>query len=112
MFMILMSLFMGFFMCFIIFERISNKPNIATVNVNSIIKNYVQNQSRLDIDQEVLEKNTRSFVHQLEKEIEILSDDKDTLLFVSEAILAGAKDYTPEIEKKVYRTLDIPKMFS
>lgn len=94
------------FMLYIISTKIVSHKNIATVNVNAIMKNYVQKQARLNIDPENLSSSTKAFVHQLEQEIKVLSDQKGTILFVSEAVLAGTKDYTSELEKKVYQSLN------
>lgn len=87
------------------FFKINNKPNIATVNINAIMKNYVQKQAKLNVDSALLQSATKAFVQQLEKEMKVLSDKKGVVLFVSEAVLGGAQDYTPELEKKVYQAL-------
>lgn len=81
------------------------KPKIATVNINAIMTHYVQKQAKLNADSVYLQEATKKFVHQLEKEIKILADKNGSILFVSEAILAGAHDYTPELEQKVYQAL-------
>jgi hypothetical protein len=85
--------------------KANNKPIIATVNVNAIMKNYVQKQAKLNVDSVLLQSATKAFVQQLEKEMKVLSDKKGVVLFVSEAVLGGAQDYTPELEKKVYQAL-------
>lgn len=82
-----------------------NKINIATVNVNAIMTNYIQKQAKLNVDSALLQEATKAFVHQLEKEIKILSDKKEIILFVSEAVLAGGHDYTAELEQRVYQAL-------
>jgi hypothetical protein len=88
-----------------IFNPINNKPQVATVNINAIMKNYVQKQAKLNVDSALLQSATKAFVQQLEKEMKVLSDKKGIVLFVSEAVLGGAQDYTPELEQKVYQAL-------
>lgn len=83
----------------------THKPSIGIVNVNAIMTNYIQKQAKLNVDGVYLQKATKAFVHQLEKEMKILADKKEIILFVSEAVLSGAKDYTPELEKTVYQAL-------
>ncbi len=88
----------------------NHKPSVATVNVNAIMTHYVQKQAKLNIDNALLQEATKAFVHELEKEIKILADKKEVILFVSEAVLAGAQDYTPELERKVYQALTKSKV--
>ena len=85
-----------------------SKSNVATVNVNAIMTHYVQKQAKLNINSAHLQEATTAFVRQLEKEIKILSEKKGTILFVSEAVLAGGHDYTSELEQNVYLALSKP----
>ena len=81
----------------------------ATININAIMTKFVQNQAKSNSDGAVLQQNTQAFVKQLENEIQLLSKDKNITLFVSEAVLAGAHDYTPELESRVYQSLKMPR---
>lgn len=90
-------------------KEINPTSRVATININAIMMKYVQTQAKATIDSDVLQKDTKAFVKQLEHEIQTLSKNKNITLFVSEAILAGASDYTPELESRVYKALKITR---
>ncbi len=74
---------------------------IATVDVNGIIKHYTQIISKSNDDSTTIEKNTKLFIKQLEEEIHHLAKKKKVTLLVSEAVLTGATDYTDLIQKRI-----------
>ena len=80
-------------------------PAIGVVNITGIINDFVTTESKATISPEDLRAKVRFFGNALEKIVQDISVKKRVVLMPSEAVIAGAKDYTEQVQTLLVRAL-------
>ena len=80
-------------------------PAIGVVNITGIINDFVTTESKANISPEDLRIKVRFFGNALEKIVQDISARKRMVLMPSEAVIAGAKDYTEEVQTLLAKAL-------
>lgn len=97
----LLSAIVGGLCAFIVIVIFVNKaPNLCSVNVNLIVDDFIKTMAKSDIPANELERSTHDYMRQLQVEIAKLSKERQAILLLSEAVVAGASDVT-EIIKSI-----------
>ena len=73
--------------------------SIGVVNITGIVDKFVQAEAKNNLLPEELKKRVQIFGTSLEKVLHDISVKKRVVLMPSEAVIAGAKDYTQEVQK-------------
>lgn len=82
---------------------------IKSVELQPIIQEYVQAQSRSDSDVATITLETEKFMAVLEEELKNAGSNGDTIV-VAEAVLSkNVPDITPKIKRAVYDRVSMPK---
>jgi len=74
-------------------------PTIGTVNVSGIIEQFIRQESRKNLPQEILKKEVHKFGVLLDQVVKTYAKQHNVSLFLREAVVAGGRDYTSEINK-------------
>jgi len=74
-------------------------PTIGTVNVSGIVEQFIRQESRKNLSQEILKKEVRTFGVLLDQVVKDYAKQHNVSLFLREAVVAGGRDYTSEINK-------------
>lgn len=80
-------------------------PSIGVVNITGIINDFVATESKAATSPENLRIKVRLFGNALEKIVHDISVKKRIVLMPSEAVIAGAKDYTEEVQILLARAI-------
>lgn len=78
------------------------QPQIAVVDINKIVNEYAKNIAEKKLSTEKMKQEVSEFGVKLEKELVTTSRKQDLVLLPSEAVLAGAKDLTNNMQKKLF----------
>ena len=76
------------------------RPQIGVVNITGIVDQFIQQEALKNLSPEDLQKEVGRFGKQLNKELQEFSKNRHMIVFPSEAIIAGANDYTGVIYQK------------
>ena len=99
-FLAIIFIFLIFFNSYLYQKSHGNqKKHIGVVNITGIVDEFVRSQAQRDLSQQQIKENVKKFGEELEKVVHDLSDKKRAVLFPSEAVIAGATDYTDEVQK-------------
>ncbi len=74
---------------------------LATVDITSIIHQFVKVESKKSIPLEQQQEQIRAFSSQLESTLKTVSEEKHVVLTPKEAVIAGGVDLTPEVMKRL-----------
>lgn len=74
---------------------------IGTVNITGIVNNFIETQAKSGLSNEDLRTNVQLFGKNLEKIMHRVSTKNKVVLFPAEAVIAGAKDYTLEVQQQL-----------
>lgn len=92
---------LGSMLIFTIFYLYAPKPQkIGVVNVTAIVKDFIKKESTQNKSQDDIAKETKKFGVTLEKTLKQFSSENNLVLMPSEAVFAGAQDYTSIIRSK------------
>jgi len=89
------------FITFIVDSIHPNQKEIATVNINQIIRQFSQTKAKKDISEEALKNETRAFGKNIEETLKEFSRRYNLVLIPTEAVIAGCHDYTSVIMKEI-----------
>lgn len=77
-------------------------PNkIVTVNISGIVDNFIKQESKKNLDADIVKKEVSSFGKNLETKLSEFSKKNHFILLPSEAVITGANDYTNVINKSI-----------
>ncbi len=97
----LLAAIVGGLCAFIVVAVFVNKsPNLCSVNVNLIVDDFIKTMAKSNIPANALEKSTHDYMRQLQVEITKLSKEREAILLLSEAVVAGASDVTEIIKSR------------
>ena len=101
---ILMPVFLGMIgaiSIFIFAHFMSPIVKVGTVNITKLINQYIKIETKKNISPDELKREVKNFGNKLDSELQTLSKSSHVILFPSEAIIAGGKDYTAYINDKM-----------
>lgn len=78
-----------------------NVKPIATVNLTGIVKSYVQEVAKFNLQPSESAIEVKKFATKLENNIKLLARKKGVVIVPNEAVIAGAKDLTPLLIKEL-----------
>jgi len=87
----------GLFMFFV-----NHMPQIATVDIAAITEQFIKQEAQKNLSPKEKQEAIQTFSHTLEESIEKLSTTKSLVIFPKEAVLKGAKDYTPDLKQMMH----------
>lgn len=97
----LLSGIVGGLCAFVVIAVFANKsPNLCSVNVNLIVDDFIKTMAKSNIPANALEKSTHHYMRQLQVEIAKLSKQRQAILLLSEAVVAGSSDVTEIIKSR------------
>jgi hypothetical protein len=76
-------------------------PKIGTVNITGIVNDFVKSQASAHLSEQETKIKVEAFGKNLEKTLHQLAEDKHLVLFPSEAVIAGANDYTSYVVQEM-----------
>lgn len=92
---------LGASILFIFFHiLVPNKP-IATVDVTHIVNDFVKSESHSKLSKSEMEIKTNNFSRALENALRQAANNQQLIIMPKEAVIAGAKDVTADVEKSV-----------
>lgn len=74
-------------------------PRIGTVNITGIVDQFVKSQAKEKLPATELKKRIEVFSTKLAQTMHVLSSKQNIVLMPAEAVIAGATDYTPTVQK-------------
>lgn len=77
-------------------------PQIATVDIAAITEQFIKQEAQKNLSVQEKQQAIQSFSHALEESLEQLSASKSLIIFPKEAVLKGAKDYTPALKQMMH----------
>lgn len=80
-------------------------PRIATVNISGIVSHFVKMEAKREISSDVLEKEAKHYGSSLNKELQQFAKEKNLILLPSEAVIAGNRDYTSVIYRRLNKKM-------
>ena len=83
------------------------KPHVGVVNITNIGRQFIENQRSKNVSNVELRVQLESFTTSIEKILKEVSSDKHAVLIPSEVVLAGATDYTKEVEARLLKTMKV-----
>jgi hypothetical protein len=85
---------------------ISPKPQLATINVTLIVDEFMKQKTGKNLSEDALKNESHLFGKKLEANLYQLAIEKHIILLPSEAVIAGAPDYTSYLKTKLSRLHD------
>lgn len=76
-------------------------PPIGTANITAIVDQYVKGQIEKKSSPEAQQAQIRGFGHRLEIVLREIAHKEHVVLLPSEAVIAGARDYTQELQQQL-----------
>jgi conjugal transfer pilin signal peptidase TrbI len=99
---ILVGVVAGMALMLMFWMIIHPKQQIAVVNVNKIVDEFIKTTANKKLAPEKMQKNIEAFGNKLENTLQVVAADKHLLLMPSEAVIAGAKDMTQEVKQNLF----------
>ncbi|CAM4391247.1 MAG: hypothetical protein LEGION0398_MBIBDBAK_00173 [Legionellaceae bacterium] len=78
-----------------------HKPEIATINITRVINGFVKEEAQKNLSSDTKKAHVKAFGKRLEKSLLKIAHDKQVVLLPSEAVIAGASDYTSLLLKEM-----------
>ena len=83
------------------FHVVEPPRQIVTVDVTGLINHFVKQEAGAKLPVEQLRKQVNAFGQALDTTLKTLARDHQLILLPKEAVIAGAKDITQDVEAKV-----------
>lgn len=74
-------------------------PKIGTVNITGLVNSFIKSQ--VSVPQETLNVRVKEFAKTLDDTLHTVATDQNLVLLPSEAVIAGATDYTDVVKQKM-----------
>jgi hypothetical protein len=102
---------LGALTVYAIMHYYDSKPyKIGTVNITSMVDQFVKQETNKNLTPEILKKEVSQFGKTLERELKIFSSKNQLVLFPNEAVIAGGQDYTPIVRDRMERKISHEEM--
>ena len=79
----------------------SSPRAIGAVNITRVVNEYVKSHAEQGLSPEAQAKAIRAFGQQLENQLKQLAEEEHVVLLPSEAVIAGARDYTSALQARL-----------
>ncbi len=86
---------------FILFHLIEPSKPVVTVDVTSIINRFIKSEVTVKLPAEQKQRQVQLFGTLLENTLHNFANNKQVILLPREAVIAGAKDVSPEVEAQL-----------
>jgi len=83
----------------IIWEMYNPTPHIVSVDLNSIVRDYVAKTAKSDLSDEIKRTQTEDFAQKLDNALQGLSIQQNSVILTSPAVIAGSTDITEAVKK-------------
>lgn len=85
----------------LLFLHPQHETRVATVNITGIVNGFIKSQASLHVSQDVLNARVKDFAKTLDDTLHTVASEKHVVLLPSEAVIAGAADYTDVVKQKM-----------
>ena len=92
---------LGAALLLLFFHLIAPVKPIVTVDVNYVIRHFIQTQSQQRLSKSHLQQRTQRFSQTLAYALQQFTHDRHVILLPKEAVIAGAQDVTPEVQRLI-----------
>jgi type-F conjugative transfer system protein TrbI len=75
---------------------------IGTVNVTLLVKQYINSETTKNLSETDLKNDVKLFGNQLDMKLQQFAKQHHTILILSDAVIAGAPDFTEIINKQMH----------
>jgi type-F conjugative transfer system protein TrbI len=75
---------------------------LGTVNVTSLVKQYINNENAKNLSEAYLKKEVKIFGNELDTKLQQFAKQHHMILILSDAVITGAPDYTDNINKQMH----------
>lgn len=82
-------------------------PQIATVDVTSMIQRFVETMADARLPKNQLQKRVNDFGQVLENTLKAVAEDKQLVLLPKEAVISGVKDISDEVERIIHAKWEV-----
>lgn len=97
----LISMLISILISFSINRYLPVNIQLATVDITSIIHQFVKVESMKSIPLEQQQEQIRAFSNQLEFTLKAIAEEKHVVLTPKEAVITGGMDLTPDVMKRL-----------
>lgn len=93
---------LGALIIFMIIHLYKNQDiQVGTVNITGMVDRFIKQEAQKNIQPDILKKEVKQYGVHLNKELQSFSKEKNLVLFPSEAVIAGSRDYTSIINQRM-----------
>ena len=82
-----------------IWEMYNPTPRIVSVDLNSIVRNYVAKTAKSDLTDEEKRNQTEAFAQKIDTALQGLAARQNNIILTSPAVIAGTPDITEAVKK-------------
>ena len=75
--------------------------SFATVNITGLVGQFVQLEAKRNVPPDQLRREVKQYGATLERELKSFAKQKHLVLLPTEAVIAGAHDYTDQIDHQI-----------
>lgn len=97
---VLLGMLGGVFAFVVMYLCMHKSPSLCSVNVNLIVDDFIKTMAKSNIPANELEQSTGHYMKQLQAEIAKIAKERQTILFLSEAVVSGALDVTAIVKSR------------
>lgn len=84
-----------------VYQTLYSYPKLGTVNINHLVKEHIKTRAQSNLSEDALKKDSQAFMQKLEQVLQELAQTQGLYLIVSEAVIAGSKDYTEAVKQQL-----------
>lgn len=84
-----------------IYQLVHPAPQIGSVNVNRLVRDHIRDRVHSSLSQAALQADSQRFMMKLERVLQEVALTHHLYLIVSEAVIAGPKDYTEQVRQQL-----------
>ena len=99
---------LGSTLVLLFFHLLEPPRQIVTVDVTSIITRFVKMEAESKLPKPQLQQQVNTFGEALDHTLKTIARDQQLILLPKEAVMAGARDISREVETRVNAQLAIP----
>lgn len=82
-----------------------NVPTIATVNISGLENSFIKETTNKALSPDEMKLKVTQFAHALNQSVVDIAKEKHVVLMMSEAVVAGHRDLTPEVANRIKKGL-------
>ncbi|MBP9777569.1 MAG: TrbI F-type domain-containing protein [Rickettsiaceae bacterium] len=78
-------------------------PAVVSVDIRDILNTFISNTQKKNLNSEQVNHDVEEFSNKLSQYIKDKAEQENIIIVTKQAVLAGAKDYTPKIKQELFR---------